>query len=69
MNPADRQTDLLSRPALWLEESSKVGTFIAEDEACFEGEPDKKQLESGKKVQISANKTYIKLGTWDQLML
>jgi hypothetical protein len=63
------QTDLYSRSALWLEESSKVGTWISEDETNLKGDVDEKKLETGKRVQVTANKTYIKLGSWEQFML
>ena len=67
--PLTLQTDLYSRSALWLEESSKVGTWISEDDANLKGDVDEKKLETGKKVQVTANKTYIKLGSWEQFML
>jgi hypothetical protein len=56
-----------SRSALWLEESSKVGTWIAENERDFKGDT-KEKLETGKKVQVTASKMYIKLGGWEKFM-
>ena len=60
---------MYSRSTLWLEESSKVGTWISDDEANLKGDVDEKRLETGKKVQVTTSKTYIKLGSWEQLML
>jgi hypothetical protein len=63
------QIDLHSRSALWLEESSKVGTWISENESDFNGDIKDKKIGTGKKVQVTASKMYIKLGGWEQLMV
>jgi hypothetical protein len=58
-----------SRPALWLEESSKVGTCISESESDLRGDVKDRKLETGKKVLVTANKMFIRLGSWEKYMV
>jgi hypothetical protein len=58
-----------SRSTLWLEESSKVGTWISETESRLRGDDKERRLETGQKVQVTASRTYIKLGTWEKFMV